>query len=199
MRFGRSALGLLAAFATVGCGRAEPVREAAEPTTSIVTTTSTTTPYDGRLHVPFQTAEYAEGSASMGSWKIDVAPAEVQPKMTADQVVTRFQAGDFGRSFKREAGTFRAYFGVFHGNAPNPNAPDGRLTGTHPIGGVAAWLILVEGISGAPSGPALPAGVARPSEGPMPIHAFTVYSDDPVAPLVLTGLQEEGGPSPLVY
>jgi hypothetical protein len=131
---------------------------------------------------------------------MDVAPPDVSPQLSRDAALAMYDRSPDGGLTRQSGTTTRAFFGFFTGNAPNPNAPDGTLTGTHPIGPVPAWLFLVEGLTLEPGG----AGSVSAGPGPTPTgppttaatgqgYAIAVLSD-PVGQL-LTGLSETGSGS----
>jgi hypothetical protein len=197
-----------AAIALPGCGSPSNRATGASSSVAPASTTSTAAyPDDGRLHRPYQTEEYryTGASASMGSWRMDVAPAGVSPRLSRDAAIAMYNASPDGGITRQSGTTTRAFFGLFSGNAPNPSAPDGRLTGTHPIGPVPAWLFLVEGLELAPTGQGVAGGGPLvPGAQPTTTNASTTTSALPtsagyaVAVLsdpdgrLLTGLQESG-------
>lgn len=78
---------------------------------------------------------------------MDPAPPDVQPRMTIDAATAE------GATHGQSSGTATTvYFGLFSGSQPNPNAPDGTLTGVHQVAGIPAWMVIVDGVVMGPVG-----------------------------------------------
>lgn len=129
----------------------------------------------------------------MGSWRMDVAPAAMTPHLSRAQALALFQSSDAGRMTKQPNTTTTLRFGLFSGNAPNPNAPDGRLTGSHPIGPLPGWIALVDGVEMLSSGGGVPPGMPSSPKTPVKGYALIVISDQDGRDL--SGLEEVGGGS----
>jgi hypothetical protein len=164
-------------------------RRASTTAVAETTTSANPKPDDGRLHRLYATAEYQPGSPSMGSWRMDPAPADARPHLSQSEALALFRASDGGR-FAGGSNTI-VRFGLFTGNAPNPNTPDGHLTGSHPIGAVPAWIIVVEGLELMPSGGAGTPGSPPRTQTTVAGYALTVLSDEDGHNL--TGWYETGG------
>jgi len=176
----RTVLGLaLIALAVAGCGKTNPEPRAAPHATT------TTVSYDGRLHRTYKTAEYDASSTSMGSWRMDPAPADQTLTATPAQILTALTTRDSFKVWMAEGKTARIWFGLFSGNAPNPNAPDGRLTGSHRIEAVPSWLVVVDDIR----------SVGSQSNEPVTGYALTVVADAADA-APIAGLEISGGEAP---
>jgi hypothetical protein len=94
-----------------------------------------------------------------------------------------FEATEFGRGKSA-----RFYFGLYTGNEPNPNAPDGTLTGVHPVTDVPAWLAFIDDQTFPASG------------GAAPVHgwSWTQLRDVPGAPPI-AAYEQTGGEPPPIY
>jgi hypothetical protein len=165
------------------CGKTVVEHASVPPETS---TTTTTTPYDGRLHVAVVPESYAEDSDALSSWRMDPAPADMQSTLTLDEVRTSFEKSDFGRNQQP-----RYYFGLFTGNEPNPNAPDGRLTGVHRVENVPAWLVMIDNRE-------IPLYGSHDNAPPEHGWAWTQLYDRPGASPI-SGEEDTGGQPPPVY
>jgi len=168
---------------------------------SVTTTTGAQTaapspkPVDGRLHRPYVPAEYKVGSASMDSWRMDPAPPDVKPRLSQAQVLALLGRSAPGDHTAQPHTTTTVRFGLFTGNGPNPSGPppDHLLTGSHPIGPLPAWIILVDGIELVPSGGGFSPGGSVVPVTPVRGYALTVVSDQDGHDL--TGSYEVGGAS----
>ncbi len=155
-----------------------------------------TTPLDGRLLEPYVSRSYQAGSGALGSFRIDPAPATTRPRMTEQQALAAFEASDAGPRPSGAQTVTVARFGLFSGNVENAPAPDGTLTGTHPVDLEPAWLIVFDGVDLRASGPLRnpdapsTSGAADPRKG----HAVVVISDKTAQPL-LAGMTISSGPS----
>jgi hypothetical protein len=149
-------------------------------------------PDDGRLHQPYATAQYRPGSAGMDSWRMDPAPASLASRLSAAQALALFRAINHVPGDANATTVVR--FGLFTGNEANPPGPPPNhpLTGSHPVGPLPAWIVLVDGIQ---MGPA--AGPPEPSTtvptAPLKGHAMAVISDQDGHDLF--GVLEVGGES----
>jgi hypothetical protein len=180
---------LIGLLLLTACGRTT-VEYASVPSD---TATTTTVPYDGRLHVAVVPDTYSADSACMCSWRMDPAPAERQPELTLAEVRASFEQSDFGRGQHP-----RYYFGLYSGSVPNPNAPDGRLTGMHNEDDIPAWLVVLDDQTFMPSGGGAAPGEPPPTVTPVRGWSWTQLRDAPGAP-VIGGFEETGGEPPLVY
>ena len=182
----RFVLALVLGASLAACGKTT-VEHASVPAEE----TTTTVPYDGRLHVAVVPESYAVDSEAMASWRMDPAPAELRAALSVDEVRAAFEHSDFGRGTDA-----RYYFGLFTGNQPNPNAPDGTLTGVHPVADVPAWLVVIDDLEMFPSGGGYAPGHTPPTpQQPVQGWAWTQLRDASGAP-TLTGFEETGGGEP---
>jgi hypothetical protein len=114
--------------------------------------------------------------------------------MTRADAIAAFKASSSGGLTNQPGNsTVAAYFGLFTGNAANPSAPDGRLTGSHPIGPLPAWLVVVDGLKivGSGGGGVSPGSPPTTQELPGPGYALNVLRDGDGQNL--TGVSETGG------
>lgn len=192
-----------------------PTTSQATSGTEPATTTTTEAPAsaDGRLTRPYTSASYQPDSGALGSFRVDPAPTAITPRMSAEQAlaaVVATEAGWFPASSDR---TTIVRFGLFTGNVSNPPAPDHTLTGSHPVAGEPAWVVVVEGVNVSPSGggragsaistngpsdagttaPAISTTLTATPETPVKGYAVTVLSD--ATGELLTGLSITGGGS----
>ncbi len=203
----------LPALAVVrGGGGRDDLRVAADgiaaPTTAIPevgrsspTTTNAQAPADGRLRQPYVTPSYQPGSGALASFRVDPAPSSVQPRLSEAQVLAAFDGSDAApRPYGSDYVTI-VRFGLFSGNVANPPAPDRTLTGSHPVEGEPAWLVVFDGIglreSGAarnPDAPPVDQGSTSPSVEQRRIgHGAAVISDSTAQ--LLSGYMTASGPA----
>jgi len=124
---------------------------------------------------------------------MDPAPATLNPRLSEAQALALFQASEMGKMAAGANTTTTLRFGLFSGNGPNPTLPDHHLTGSHPIGPLPAWIVLVDGIEMMPSGPGSVAGSPVVTRLPAKGYALAVISDSDGS--ALTGLDAVGGAS----
>lgn len=131
-----------------------------QPTTAIEQA-----PADGRLRQPYVTPSYQPGSGALASFRVDPAPASVQPRLTETQVLAAFDSSDAApRPYGSDYVTI-VRFGLFSGNVSDPPAPDRTLTGSHPVKGEPAWLVVFDGIRLLERGPARDPGAPAYDQG----------------------------------
>ena len=165
------------------------------------TTTIAQAPADGRLRQPYVTPSYQPGSGALASFRVDPAPSSVQPRLSEAQVLAAFDVSDAAPRPSGSDYVTIVRFGLFSGNVANPPAPDRTLTGSHPVEGEPAWLVVFDGIrlqeSGAARNPdALPvdAGSAAPPVEQRRIgHGAAVISDSTAQ--LLSGYMTASGPA----
>jgi hypothetical protein len=122
---------------------------------------------------------------------MDPAPDAVKPQLTEARALALFERSDAGRMTAQPNTTTTVRFGLFRGNGPNPTGADHRLTGSHPVGPLPAWLILVDGIEVVPIGPSPPPGSSLAPRAPVRGYALAVFSDDDGRDLI--GVEENSG------
>jgi hypothetical protein len=158
--------------------------------------TPSPSPPGSRLQQPYVTVSYQPGLAALGSFRVDPAPDVVRPRLTEAQALAAFEASDAGSRPGGEEIVTVARFGLFSGNPPNAPAPDGTLTGLHPVEREPAWLIVLDGVTlrsgGAARNPDAPS--TSIPEVPRVGHAVVVISDA-TGEAVLPGISIASGPS----
>jgi predicted small lipoprotein YifL len=173
--------GLLAVVAVAtlaGCGReTTPQLDDAAG----VTTTSTTVAGGGRLHTSYVSSPYEERGNCQCYFRVDAPSDAVVATHTPQEVI------DATRSERSDKYAATAWFGVFAGNVPNPNAPDGRLTGVHWVTDVPVWLIIThdtERVTYGKGGPPVPGkttydvAVFADADLSKPFNGFTSTTGD---------------------
>ena len=165
------------------------------------TTRSLEAPADGRLRQAYVTPSYQPGSGALASLRVDPAPSSVQPMLTEAQVLAAFDASDAApRPYGSDYVTI-VRFGLFSGNVANPPALDRTLTGSHPVDGEPAWLVVFDGIrlreGGAarnPDAPPVDQGSTAPAVEERRIgHGAAVISDSSAQ--LLSGYMTASGPA----
>ena len=165
------------------------------------TTTDTQGPADGRLRQSYVTPAYQPGSGALASFRMDPAPSSVQPRVSEAQVLAAFDVSDAAPRPSGSDYVTIVRFGLFSGNVANPPAPDRTLTGSHPVEGEPAWLVVFDGIrmreSGAARNPDAPpvdqGSTAPPVEQRRTGHGAAVISDSTAQ--LLSGYMTASGPS----
>jgi hypothetical protein len=178
-----------------------PTTATSEVGRSSTTTTNTQAPADGRLRQPYVTPSYQPGSGALASFRVDPAPSSVQPSLSDAQVLAAFDVSDAAPRPSGSDYVTIVRFGLFSGNVSNPPAPDGNLTGSHPVEGEPAWLVVFDGIrlreSGAARNPDAPpvdqGSTAPPGEQRRIGHGAAVISDSTAQ--LLSGYMTASGPA----
>lgn len=149
---------------------------------------------DGRLRRSYLAPGYRSDSGALGNFRVDPAPDTLVPQSTEADVLRAFKASEAGSIGSQPGTTTIARFGLFTGNVANPPASDGRLTGTHPVEGQPAWIILVDGVKFMRSGGAdrNPDAVAT-TRAPSDPHSYAVTAVSDSDGRLLTGLLITGG------
>lgn len=180
----------------IAVGRTTAVPNEAMPSP---TTTIQQAPTDGRLRQSYVTPSYQPGSGALASFRVDPAPSSIQPRLSEAQVLAAFDASDAApRPYGSDYVTI-VRFGLFSGNVSDPPAPDGTLTGSHPVEGEPAWLVVFDGIRLREGGPARNPDtppVEQGSTAPTELrtgHAASVISDSTAR--LLSGYTISSGPS----
>ena len=181
---------------------------AVAPTTAVAdvgrplsTTTTEQEPADGRLRQSYVAPSYQPGSGALASFRVDPAPSSVQPRLSEAEVLTAFDASDAApRPYGSDYVTI-VRFGRFSGNVANPPAPDRALTGSHPVEGEPAWLVVFDGIrlrestpARNPDAPPVDQGSTAPTVRRTG-HAAAVLSDSTAR--LLSGFTISSGPAGL--
>lgn len=158
-------------------------------------------PADGRLRRSYVTPSYQPGSGALASFRVDPAPSSLQPRLSEAEVLAAFDASDAApRPYGSDYVTI-VRFGLFSGNVSNAPAPDGTLTGSRPVEGEPAWLVVFDGIrlreGGAarnPDAPPVDQGSTAPTvEERRTGHAAAVISDSTAR--LLSGYTMASGPA----
>jgi hypothetical protein len=95
---------------------------------------------------------YREGGLSLRNFRLDPAPAEVQPRLTETEALNVFSEGPFGNQLRQAVPRAFARFGLFSG-ADIFDATDGDLGPTTEVRLRPSWLVVIRGLKAWPSGP----------------------------------------------
>ena len=107
---------------------------------------------------------YREGGLSLRNFRLDPAPAEVQPRLTETEALNVFSEGPFGNQLRQAVPRAFARFGLFSG-ADIFDATDGDLGPTTEVRLRPSWLVVIRGLKAWPSGAATLAWIATHSKG----------------------------------
>jgi len=170
----------------VGCGKTT-YENAAVPDGS---TTSTTVPYDGRLHVVFTTTADGPIGGSVGAWKVEPAPESVRPTLTLDEANAKARKMGFGGEL--DDATPRVYFGLYSGLEFIGNDAQGKLA-TQQLSGVPAWLVFGRGTTKEIDGGPCCDHTRHTFDPPLKSYGALAFRDDAAANAGISGSISAGG------